>query len=236
MHKLYVAGHKDIIATAKTFERRLCNHAIDQPLSVQECLTSVIDSKMSGTNKHRYLVAANDENLRSSLRSMPAVPLIYVKRGVIIMEPMVNSTQLLLQKVEKDKMRAGLLTGSRRKRKREDGEDHGNESSSVPGLGKEATTEPLDTLPVAKELISRRRKKGPKQPNPLSMKKSKVKSSQISLKRQQDEPKTVDVAAVPEERPGLETAHTPVRRKRRRRHKVTSNGEVGANQIEPSEE
>ena len=78
-----------LILTAKSMERRRCNHhVLDEPLSTLECFNSVIDPKSSHTNKNRYVVASQDEDVRRYCRSVKGVPLVFVKRSVMVMEPM----------------------------------------------------------------------------------------------------------------------------------------------------
>jgi len=137
-----------------------------------ECFASVIDPKGSHTNKNRYVVATQDPKIRAYLRTIPGVPVIYIKRSVMIMEPMGGATERVKEKEEKAKFKAGII-GSRvtvagQKRKREGEEvpdDGGDEGSSDDEDGKTASSEP------AKPKIKKNR--GNKGPNPLSMKKAK---------------------------------------------------------------
>ncbi|KAK9464643.1 Fcf1-domain-containing protein [Lipomyces arxii] len=104
---LYDRGEdaKDAIALAKTFERRRCNHTETQ-LSQSECLRSVVNVK--GKNKHRYVVATQDQRVRGQFRSIPGTPMIYINRSVIIMEPVSPATEAAKRKFEEEKLLAGL--------------------------------------------------------------------------------------------------------------------------------
>ncbi|KAJ8102642.1 Fcf1-domain-containing protein [Lipomyces tetrasporus] len=104
---LYDRGEdaKDAIALAKTFERRRCNH-LDTPLSQADCLNSVVNVK--GKNKHRYVIATQDPRVRSQFRAIPATPMIYINRSVIIMEPMSPATEAAKRRLEAEKLSAGL--------------------------------------------------------------------------------------------------------------------------------
>lgn len=151
------------IAVAKQAERRRCgHHELEEPLSELECMKSVIDPKESGTNKHRYVVATQDTTVRQYLRSQVAgVPLIYVARSVMILEPMGGKTELARERDEKEKIRAGLKTrrggdSTAEKRKREEDDD-------------DAAGDAADTSATPKKKKAR----GPKGPNPLSVKKAK---------------------------------------------------------------
>lgn len=44
------------------------------------------------TNKHRYAVAAQSNELRSALRATPGVPLIHIVRAVMVLEPPSKAT------------------------------------------------------------------------------------------------------------------------------------------------
>ena len=162
------ATKEAIILTAKSMERRRCNHhVLDEPLSTLECFKSVIDPKNSLTNKNRYAVASQDEDVRRYCRGVKGVPLVYVKRSIMVMEPMAVGSVHAREGMEREKFRSGLKTrgtGPIGKRKR--GEDDGY---AFVGEGQEARsiTEGDDRAGKQKKA------KGPKGPNPLSVKKPK---------------------------------------------------------------
>ena len=107
-----------IITLAKTFEKRRCDHSPDEPpLSTPDCLSSVIDPKDSKTNKHHYVIAVQDATLREWARSIRGVPSIFVRRSVMILEPMAEVSMNVREGAEREKLRAGV------KRKRGDGND-----------------------------------------------------------------------------------------------------------------
>ena len=104
MRHLYTAQPKSEadIDQAKTYERRRCNHhTLEEPLSTLECFKSVIDPKDNNVNKHRYIIASQDSNVRAHLRRIPGIPLVYINRSVMIMEPMANATEELREREEK---------------------------------------------------------------------------------------------------------------------------------------
>lgn len=157
-----------LIHTAQSMERRRCNHhVLDEPLSTLECLNSVIDPKKSNTNKNRYVVASQDEDVRRHCRGIRGVPLVFVKRSVMVMEPMAAGSVKAREGMEREKFRSGLKTrgtGLVGKRKRD--KDDGNAAA---GQGQEA-----ENINGGDERASKRKKaKGPKGPNPLSVKKPK---------------------------------------------------------------
>ena len=106
--------------------------------------------------------------MRAYLRSIPGVPLVYINRSVMIMEPMADCSlekrendELLKYSVgltdeAKEALRRAVSTG---KRQREDGGAAGDEESPA-----ESGEEPVKVA---------ERRKGPRQPNPLSCKKKK---------------------------------------------------------------
>jgi U3 small nucleolar RNA-associated protein 23 len=148
------------IEVAKQAERRRCgHHELETPLSELECITSVLDPKGSGTNKHRYVVATQEREVRAAMREVAGVPLVYINRSVMVMEPMAGRSAEVREAEEKGKVRAGLKSRrgaevSGEKRKADDGEE-----------AKEAD---LDA-----SVPKRKKPKGPSGPNPLSVKKAK---------------------------------------------------------------
>lgn len=158
------------IEAAKAAERRRCgHHELEEPLSTLECLESVVDPKDSGRNRHRYVVASQDQGVRRRMREIAGVPLVYINRSVMILEPMALATEDVRSKEEKLKMRSGLKSrraaaGVKRKR-----DDDGDEMDAEVGLGTQREGEP-----------KKRKIKGPKEPNPLSvMKPKKMKAPQL---------------------------------------------------------
>lgn len=214
MRHLYAAatepGVSYLIDKAKTYERRRCGHHPDDhptPLSAKECLASVVDPKDSKTNKHRYVVASQEQEVRKHMRGVLGVPLIYINRSVMIMEPMAGATSENRDREERGKFRAGLKRGSGSlKRKREDND---NEEGEDEGAGHAEAGKPR------KKAV-----KGPKGPNPLSVKKPKKKSTEGGDATRRD--------GVTMEAPGEVSAEqgdvdSGVKRKRRRKHKSGAN-------------
>ncbi|PSK60690.1 hypothetical protein B9Z65_840 [Elsinoe australis] len=158
------------IETAKGCERRRCgHHELEEPLSAEECMMSVVDPKGSATNKHRYIVACQDSGLRKKLRAIPGVPLVYVQRSVMVMEPIGQKSEEVKEGLEAEKVRAGVKRGKGggEKRKREGSED----------LDEDEADEDVDGEVKAEE-PKKKRKRGPKAPNPLSVKKTVKKDDQ----------------------------------------------------------
>ncbi|KAM5535389.1 hypothetical protein V8D89_010911, partial [Ganoderma adspersum] len=102
-----------------------------------------LTSVVGGTNKHRYVLATQSSELRQHLRTIPAVPIVHMNRSVMILEPVSDAT-----------LRAKALEEEKALRPTE------------PEAAKLTATTSAPTEPPCK-------KKGPKGPNPLSMKKKK---------------------------------------------------------------
>lgn len=187
IRKLYAQknepGVKEAIEAAKTLERRRCGHHPDdypEPLSTEECMQSVVDPKGSGTNKHRYVVASQDQPVRKMLRGIKGVPLIYIKRSVMILEPMADDSVRLRTREERGKFRAEIK-GALGKRKREDDDDSDDSEKSEDKKDKADENEKGAEPNTASQGDDKKKKKknyGRKGPNPLSVQKGKKKQGQ----------------------------------------------------------
>ncbi|RPB01056.1 hypothetical protein L873DRAFT_1804412 [Choiromyces venosus 120613-1] len=180
-------GKDQIIDLAKRFERRRCNHhELEQPLSERECLEAVIIH--NGENKHRYCVATQGGDVRAMLRAIPGVPLIYINRSVMIMEPMAPISAMKRERGEREKFRAGIIdtrpkAGAKRKRLPEKEGEGDGEVEVGAGAGDEEGEE-------EQEEKKKRKRKGPKGPNPLSVKKKKKSLPKPVTPKPADAPKS----------------------------------------------
>jgi U3 small nucleolar RNA-associated protein 23 len=240
MRHLYDAEPKDenLIEHVKGFERVRCgHHELEKPLSTFECLKSVVDPKSNRTNKYHYIIASQDDNLRYFMRSIPGVPLIYIKRSVMIMEPMASATNNVREKEERLKFSAGL-TGRRNpssgvKRMREDdGEEEGVVGQGVARPESRAGGSNGQDQAVGDEAgdeaapSKKKRKKGPSGPNPLSVQK-KVKTAGPRGLKVKARAEAAKVAAEEAERLGTSTtagAGDASKIRRKRKHTTTSYG------------
>ncbi|KAJ4271796.1 hypothetical protein NW762_000502 [Fusarium torreyae] len=202
IRKLYAARNEPGVSTAidlaKTLERRRCGHHPDdypEPLSTQECLRSVVDPKDTQQNKHRYVVASQDQEVRKMLRGIRGVPLIYIKRSVMILEPMADESVQVRAREERGKFRAELKNALG-KRKREEGDD-------------DDKADKKDDAPTEEK--KKKKGHGPKGPNPLAVQKSKKPKVEGQQPRKQENSVTQDT---PQEGGG--------KRKRRRRNKTAT--------------
>ncbi|KAF5633028.1 rRNA-processing UTP23 [Fusarium sp. NRRL 25303] len=207
IRKLYAArnepGVHEAIDLAKTLERRRCGHHPDdypEPLSTQECLRSVVDPKDTLQNKHRYVVASQDQEVRRMLRGIKGVPLIYIKRSVMILEPMADESVQVRAKEERSKFRAEIKN-QLGKRKREDADDDDKADKKTDNNSEE-------------QKQKKKKGHGPKGPNPLAVQKPKKAQTEGQQPRKRD---STDAKDVPQEGAG--------KRKRRRRNKATAAGE-----------
>lgn len=170
------------IEVAKSAERRRCgHHELETPLSEEECIRSVVDAKGSGTNKHRYVVATQEREVRAAMREVAGVPLIYINRSVMVLEPMAERSAEVREAEEKGKVRAGLKArrgaeagAVKRKAEEEDGEE------SEGGGAQEEAAAP-----------KKKKARGPKGPNPLSVKKPKKENQEKSAGKKVEEERSV---------------------------------------------
>lgn len=140
------------------------------------------------------------------MRGIIGVPLLYIKRNVMIIEPMAGATADNRDREERQKFRDGLKGGrgsGSLKRKREDEIETGKKDEDV-----EAGT------PKKPKKVQ-----GPKGPNPLSVKKPKKRPEGKDPKSgpRQDKEKESGVAMSSLATDGSEPSK---RRKRRRKHKI----------------
>ncbi|UKZ63273.1 uncharacterized protein TrAtP1_004501 [Trichoderma atroviride] len=218
IRKLYAdkdqPGGNAAIELAKTFERRRCGHHPDQypkPLETIECMQSVVDPKSTGENKHRYVVASQSLDVRRMLRGIRGVPLIYIKRSVMILEPMADESVQIREREEKRKFRAELKK-TQGKRKRDDKEDKNEGEADGDG----SDSDENKATPASGSEKKPKKNRGAKGANPLAMKKKKA----------QPVPKKAA-----EKKPDAES-DAPAKRKRRRKAKP-ENGATN-NASEPS--
>lgn len=197
---------------------RHCKHKNDEGedvgvLSEARCLLDLLAGQPHGNelvkNKQHYILATAEADekermsrgfldVRERARLIPGVPIVYVKRSVMILEELSGASEGARQKGEREKLAQGLLGVGDRKRKRADGEQ---ESDDELDLGEENSGPKIRGL---------RKAKGP---NPLSVKKKKPKAS-----GQSDENGTGAAAGLGQE--------AQSKRKRRRRHGTSKSAEA----------
>ncbi|OAD69094.1 hypothetical protein PHYBLDRAFT_101239, partial [Phycomyces blakesleeanus NRRL 1555(-)] len=148
IHELQSKGREftNAMIVAKRFEHRRCAHKT--PVKSAACISEIIGS----TNQYHYCVASQDKKLRSHLRSVPGVPLLHIKKNLVILEPMSNESKEALKRHEIEKTLP-----------------MGKEASLLKGIGRAAGII-KDEEPKEKKTKKALKKKGP---NPLSVKKKK---------------------------------------------------------------
>ncbi|ETI20908.1 hypothetical protein G647_07251 [Cladophialophora carrionii CBS 160.54] len=186
---------------------RHCKHKNDEGeelgiVSEARCLLDLLAGQPRGNehakNKQHYILATAEAeereqrgrgfiDVRERARLIPGVPIIYVKRSVMILEEMSGVSERAIKKVEKEKFDEGLLGLAGRKRKRGEDDEEGEGERDDDFFGDEqrdgATT----------KTRGMRRAKGP---NPLSVKKKKNKEpAKVSRPGEGDAP--VDSEAEP---------------------------------------
>ncbi|KAF8523152.1 Fcf1-domain-containing protein [Hysterangium stoloniferum] len=134
-------GEQPAVDLAKSFERRKCNHR--EAIPGDDCVASVVGE----TNKHRYVIASDSQEMRTRLQGVPGVPVVHLNRTVMVLEPPSEATMEAKRKAEEK----ALLPAS-------DGR---------PVIGDVNATE------------LKRKRKGPKGPNPLSVKKKKIRTEEV---------------------------------------------------------
>lgn len=159
---LYDSNNQLAIDLAKRMEKRRCGHK--DTMSSFDCIKSI--TNVDGENKYRYLVVTQDERLRTSLRNIAGVPLCFLYRSVLVMEPMSKVTKRVVQAVERMKLTQGLNSIDAGKRIRE-GEEEENEENE-------------DQRQI------QRKKKKIKGVNPLAMKKKQKKSVVVEKPKQSE--------------------------------------------------
>ncbi|KAF9416680.1 hypothetical protein BGZ76_004614 [Entomortierella beljakovae] len=169
---------------SKRFEKRRCKHqtAVDEATCISEIISS--------NNPHNYVVATQSKKLRNQLANIPGVPLLYINRANMILEPPSEASRSTGKKIESDKTHVSSKELNTLK------------AVKVTALGKVSVDPKLikkiedkkeikkQKLEIKKAKILKKRS-GPKEPNPLSIKKKKKPSttpseSTDSKKRQVD--------------------------------------------------
>ncbi|KAF2099525.1 hypothetical protein NA57DRAFT_55488 [Rhizodiscina lignyota] len=225
MRHLYSATPKDesLIAQAKTYERRRCNHhTLETPLNTIECLSSVVDPKDSRTNKHRYIIASQNAELRAKMRRIPGVPLIYINRSVMIMEPMASATEGVREQEEKGKFRAGIK-GARGGQAL--GKRPRDTAGAAPGESAPGDVEEQPTVPERGEPVKKKRKQGAREPNPLSVKKPKKHPQPDTAAKPPDASRIRDQGHLKDKVNGANESEDAIKPKRRRKRKTKSDTE-----------
>ena len=145
------------LMVTKTFQVYKCDHKVAK--SGQECILSLLTPSDNSQHKKVHLmVATNDNSLRAKVRSIAGVPLVYLHGNCPTLEKPSGLTTKFVEKTSENK----LLTLHQEK--------------TIKELKKQVFGEPTPSEPRKKK-----KRKGPKGPNPLSCKK-KQKRPQDNLR------------------------------------------------------
>ncbi|KAJ3326002.1 WD repeat-containing protein 34 [Boothiomyces sp. JEL0866] len=95
------ADFRPTAAYAKKLEKRRCTH--NPAVTAAECIKEIIGE----SNKNNYCVASQDVELRRHFGKIPGIPLVYINKSVIILEPpskatLERSKELEIQKIQPD--------------------------------------------------------------------------------------------------------------------------------------
>lgn len=177
-------GRPDFLPPPLEVPMRHCKHKNDEGeelgvIGESRCLLDLLAGQPHGNelakNKQHYILATAEPDereirskgyldVRERARMIPGVPVVYVKRSVMILEELSGVSERSKNKAEKAKFSDGLL--DTRKRKRGEGVD-------------EESDDELDDLLSAREALTQgpgaRGQKRAKGPNPMSVRKKKVK-------------------------------------------------------------
>jgi len=191
---LYKLGpeYQKQVNTAKTFERRRCNHR--EPLDPDECLKDVIGP----TNKHNYVLAAQSAPLRITLQKVPGLPIIHFNpRQVPVLSPPSIATTRTKNEMEEKKRKEGEM-----------GQEVVDGDNVIGGSASGGTSRA-----PAGEVRGKRKTKAP---NPLSIRKKK--SEPTKRTREEVEEEDIGTESLGEkEEGGGETEVGGKRRKKRKR-------------------
>lgn len=128
----------------KQFAVHKCGHE-KNPISASDCLYSLLRQ----SRDEHYFLATQDPDLTELVRQLTYVPLIYIKMNTIVMEKPVEKAKDVAVKLQEESLKV--------------------EARQFQTLNKLKQIE----LGESNETTRKRKRKGPKEPNPLSCKKKK---------------------------------------------------------------
>lgn len=180
-------GRPEFLPPPTEVPLRYCKHRDEEGkemgvLDEGRCLLDLLSGQVRGNevvkNKQHYVLATADRpedgakrkkgeiELRERARMIPGVPIVYVKRSVMILEELSAASEAVRRGEERAKFKEGLVLPNARKRKR--GETGDDEDEVEDPVLRELLREEEVDRPTARGLS---RAKGP---NPLSVQKKKV--------------------------------------------------------------
>jgi U3 small nucleolar RNA-associated protein 23 len=186
-----LGGRPEYLPPPTEVPLRYCKHKGEdgEELGVvgeERCLLDLVSGQVKGgaevRNKQHFVLAAADEadlnekkgyqsktphiDLRQRVRMIPGVPIVYVKRSVMVLEELSAASEAKKRQTERETFKESLGVTNDRKRKRGEDDEDGDEFGGNDML-KELMREETVQTPTARGLAR------PKGPNPLSVKKKK---------------------------------------------------------------
>lgn len=151
---------------AKRFEVRRCQHDKGSK-SGSECIADLIGTD----NPNHYCIASQDLELRKTLRKIPGVPLIFILRDTVLMEPPTEKCLQIAHKLEQQKLKKVNLKVIKMV----------TDSIISKANPADAISENNSTATTSKTIKKKKSKKFGKSPNPLSCKKPKKLSTNSNI-------------------------------------------------------
>ncbi|KAK3831480.1 MAG: Fcf1-domain-containing protein [Linnemannia gamsii] len=150
---------------SKRFEKRRCKHqqAVDEAI----CLSQII----SNSNPHNYVVASQSKKLRSQFAQVPGVPLLYINRANLILEPPSDASMNKSKQIESGKTHASTKELATLKTVKVTGQGKVSIDAKAAKKLEERQASKKQKREIQKAKLVK--KLGPKEPNPLSVKKKK---------------------------------------------------------------
>jgi U3 small nucleolar RNA-associated protein 23 len=220
-----VKGRPEFLPPPTEVPLRYCKHN-DEETTVEEvdCLIDLLAGQPKGNeqvkNKQHFVLATAEPtdaekrkagrgfvDVREAARNVPGVPIVYVKRSVMVLEELSRASLRVKGEVERERLKEGLVGRAVRKRKRGDEEEEGKEEGEGDAASKGG---------VVKKV---------KGPNPLSVKKKKPKPQQPKEDDVEDSRRNRAKPNKPQDGDDVPKA------KRRRKHKSKKGDEHGDSNV-----
>ena len=219
-------GRPEFLPPPTEVPLRYCKHNDGEAVVGEvDCLADLLSGQVKGNeqpkNKQHFVLATAEVgeddrrragrefvDVREAARNVPGVPIVYVKRSVMVLEDLSQASLKLKGQQDREKLREGFVVARKRKRGAEDG--GGGEDGREEGEGAR---------------VKRRVVKKVKGPNPLSVKKKKPKQ-QLLL-----EDRVEDAAVSHMGSTGLQERTERPKAKRRRKQKSKKGDDDGDDEV-----
>ncbi|KAF9940607.1 hypothetical protein BGZ67_007245 [Mortierella alpina] len=158
---------------SKRFEKRRCKHqkAVDEHICISEIIAT--------SNPHNYVVASQSKKLRSRFGQIPGVPLLYINRANLILEPPSQASLSKCKQIESGKTHASTKELMTLKTVKITGQGKVSMDPKLAQKLEEKQEHKKQKREIKKAKLLKKRM-GPKEPNPLSIKKKKKKETPSS--------------------------------------------------------